>query len=76
LAWSRAGGWQPTSGAFIRLALFQPGFQLILSVRLQELIRTIPFVGRTTSRILWYFSTLWFGAEISAVDLPPNSARM
>jgi serine O-acetyltransferase len=63
--WSEVGNFKPSARSFLRLSLLHPGFQLSVSVRLQEAVRTLPLVGKPLLRSLWYFSTIWFGAEIS-----------
>ncbi|MDX1921770.1 MAG: serine acetyltransferase [Alphaproteobacteria bacterium] len=46
------------------LLLLVPGFQLALSVRLQEVFGKIPLLGKLLRRVLWYVTTIYFGSEI------------
>jgi serine O-acetyltransferase len=64
--WASVEGWWPTLRAFLRKVLLQPGFQLVFSVRIQRLCRSVPVCGWAIGRALWYFTTVWLGAEISA----------
>jgi serine O-acetyltransferase len=61
-----ADAWQTSPGAvlLLRLLLLQPGFQLVFSIRLQELAGRIPLVGRAIRRVLWYLTTIWTGSDI------------
>lgn len=64
-AWSRATG-KPVSVALaLRLALLEPGFQLALSLRLQESLGRLPLVGRLLRRLLWYMTTIWTSCHIA-----------
>ena len=65
LAYSRAGGWPPSAKMALKLLLFQPGFQLACSIRLQKALRALPLIGPLLCRILWYCTTIWFGVEIN-----------
>lgn len=49
---------------FLFLLLLVPGFQLTLSVRIQELLGKIPLIGKLLRRILWYVTTIFFGSDI------------
>lgn len=51
--------------AIVILFLFHPGFQLLFSLRVQKMVSSIPFVGATIKRILWYFTSVWTSTEIS-----------
>lgn len=50
---------------FIVLLLLEPGFQLAFSIRLQEVIRPLPYVGPFLSRLLWVASRIWTSCDIS-----------
>lgn len=50
---------------FILLVLFQPGFQLTISLRLQRVLIKLPLVGGIISRILWYISSVMTSSEVS-----------
>jgi len=55
----------PLNAAFVaRMLLLTPGFQFVLSRRLQEALVNIPLVGRLLRRIVWWMSCIVFGAEI------------
>lgn len=49
---------------WLRLLLFTPGFQLVLSIRMQRILRGVPGVGRALRRLLWYWTTILFGCDI------------
>jgi serine O-acetyltransferase len=59
--------WERPLGArmLCRLVLLEPGFQLVLSVRLQEALGRLPLLGKALRRLLWYVTTIWFGCDIS-----------
>jgi serine O-acetyltransferase len=59
-SWRRGYG----IGSKARLIFLCPGFQLAFSVRLQGLIGRVPFVGPAVRRVIWYFTTIWFGCDI------------
>jgi len=48
-----------------RILLLEPGFQVALSIRLQEALTRVPVVGKTLRRVLWYFTTVWHGCDIA-----------
>ena len=48
----------------IRMLLFYPGFQLMLSIRIQRLVARVPLFGKVMQRILWYISTIYFSCEV------------
>lgn len=50
---------------FVRLFALQPGFQLALSIRLQQKLERIPVVGKIFRRILWYLTAILFNSECS-----------
>ena len=55
----------PSLRMVLRLVLLEPGFQLVLAVRLQEALGRLPWVGRALRRIAWYFTTIRFASDIS-----------
>jgi len=48
----------------LRLLFFTPGFQVLLSVRLQRALVKIPLIGKLLRRPIWYFTTIYFSCEI------------
>jgi len=64
-AWARAGGHPADFRLALRLLLLEPGFQLALSLRLQEALGDVPLVGRLLRRLLWYATTIWTGCHIA-----------
>lgn len=50
--------------AALRLVFLTPGFQVILSLRLQALLGRLPLVGKLLRRLLWYVTTVLFGCDI------------
>jgi len=46
------------------LILFVPGFQLCLSIRLQNLVVKTPMVGKLLRRVIWYVACVISSAEI------------
>lgn len=51
--------------AWVRLAMFAPGFQVAVSIRLQDMLLRLPVIGRILRRLLWYVTTIYFGCDIS-----------
>jgi serine O-acetyltransferase len=49
----------------LRLILITPGYQFVLSRRLQELMASIPVVGRPLRRLLWWITCIVFSSEIA-----------
>lgn len=47
------------------LFMFHPGFQLLVSIRLQAGLSRIPIVGSLLRRIVWYATSIWTSTEIS-----------
>lgn len=47
-----------------RLFFFTPGFQLSFSIRLQELLRSLPLIGKPLRWIIWYATSIYFGSDI------------
>jgi serine O-acetyltransferase len=64
-AWSRAAGRPATLPFRLRLVLLEPGFQLALSLRLQEVIGTLPVIGKGLQRLIWYVTTMATGCHIA-----------
>ncbi len=59
-AWGNASGLR----SFGRLALFEPGFQLALSLRIQEKVARVPLVGRLCRRALAYATSVATSSHI------------
>jgi serine O-acetyltransferase len=51
--------------AIVFLVFFHPGFQLMLSIRLQAELAKIPFIGGILRRFLWYLTSIWTSSEVS-----------
>ncbi|WP_199091299.1 serine O-acetyltransferase EpsC [Bosea sp. ASV33] len=64
-AYARAERCEPKLSFRLRMFLVTPGFQFVLSHRLQEGLVAIPFVGRIARRLVWWLTCLVFGAEIA-----------
>ena len=47
------------------VVLFSPGFHLLLSIRLQELVAHVPVIGHGLRLVLWYFSSIYHSCGIS-----------
>lgn len=60
VAWSRAASYP----RLLRLMLIEPGFQIVLVIRLQEILSRVPVVGRVLRRIAWYLVDIIFGCYI------------
>lgn len=63
--WARAAGRPADLRLVLRLVLLEPGFQLALSLRLQEALARVPLVGRLLRRLLWYATTIGTGCHIA-----------
>jgi serine O-acetyltransferase len=63
--WARARGRPAGFVLLLRLALLEPGFQLALSLRLQEGLGRLPLIGRLLRRLLWYATTIWTSCHIA-----------
>jgi serine O-acetyltransferase len=64
-AYARAERCEPNCPFRLRMFLVTPGFQFVLSHRLQEAVVGVPFVGRIVRRLIWWLTCLVFGAEIA-----------
>lgn len=62
-SWQSASS-KPLVVLWLRLLLLTPGFQLVLSVRMQRKLGHIPLIGKGLRRLLWYWTTLNFGCDI------------
>jgi serine O-acetyltransferase len=51
--------------AILLLFLFNPGFQLTLSIRLQSALARIPLIGSLLRRFVWYGTSIWTGSDVS-----------
>ncbi|WP_279480763.1 hypothetical protein [Aureimonas sp. SK2] len=49
----------------LRLCLVTPGFQFVLSRRIQEAVRRIPVVGPAIRRVLWSLTCVVYGSELA-----------
>lgn len=56
---------QPTLAFKARMVLLTPGFQFVLARRIQEIVETIPVVGRLIRRVWWWLTCLVFGSELA-----------
>lgn len=59
--------WNPDGGflSFAAMLFFQPGFQLSLSIRLQQSLKKIPLAGNLLCKIVWYLTCIAFGCYCS-----------
>lgn len=48
-----------------RLCLLTPGFQFVMSRRIQDMLNKIPLVGRLLRRIVWWLTCLVFSSELA-----------
>jgi serine O-acetyltransferase len=62
--WARIWQVKPGLGLVLRLLFLEPGYQLALSIRLQEMAGRIPLVGRILRRLIWFWATRKFGSDI------------
>ncbi|MFO1064478.1 MAG: hypothetical protein U0892_11500 [Pirellulales bacterium] len=46
------------------LLFLTPGFQLVLSIRIQRALARIPLIGKFLRRVLWYCTTIYFNCDI------------
>ncbi|MFG1342097.1 serine O-acetyltransferase EpsC [Xanthobacter autotrophicus] len=49
----------------LRMFLMTPGFQFVFAVRLQELVKPIPVIGKALRRIIWWLSCILFSSEFA-----------
>lgn len=64
-AYAKAELCQANTAFWLRMVLVTPGFQFVLSHRLQEMIVRLPLIGRALRRLLWWLTCLIFGSEIA-----------
>ena len=64
-AWAKATGRPTDFRLLLRLVLIEPGFQLALSIRLQEAAIRLPLAGRLLRRLLWYGATISTSCHIA-----------
>ena len=64
LVWARL--WhRPVGLALIaRLFFLEPGYQLALSIRLQQVVSRIPFIGKGARRILWFWTVRQLNCDV------------
>ena len=55
---------KPSFGTWLRLVLLTPGYQIVISLRLQRLVGRIPAIGVLLRRIMWYLTTQYFNCDI------------
>lgn len=65
LMWQSSETWTSYASSFCKHILITPGFQLVFLLRIQQGIRGVPLFGRLISKIIWYFNTVWFGADLN-----------
>ncbi|PJB72093.1 MAG: serine O-acetyltransferase [Alphaproteobacteria bacterium CG_4_9_14_3_um_filter_47_13] len=51
---------------FLAILLFQPGFQLSFSLRLQQALCAIPVLGSLLRKVVWYFTCILLGCHCSS----------
>ncbi len=51
--------------SLVLILLFHPGFQLLLSIRLQAQLGRIPLMGAMLRRVLWYLTSILTATEVS-----------
>lgn len=66
--WARVKKRPSSFFLFMQLVLLEPGFQMVFLFRLREFAVRVPLVGRFVRRLMWYWSTIWFGSDVG-VDL-------
>lgn len=50
---------------WLRMVLVTPGFQFVLSYRVQQALVRVPLVGRLLRRLLWWLTCVVYSAEIA-----------
>jgi len=55
---------KPGLGTWLRLILLTPGYQCVVSLRIQRTLSRIPLVGVLFRRVLWYMTTQYFNCDI------------
>lgn len=63
--YARAEGRQVTFGLILRMIFLMSGFQFVLARRIQDLLYSLPIVGRTLGRVCWWWTCRSFGSEIA-----------
>lgn len=57
---------EPVSLKFVlRMFLMTPGFQFVFALRLQEMVKPIPVIGKALRRIIWWLSCFLFSSEVA-----------
>lgn len=51
--------------SLLLICLFHPGWQLLFSIRIQEQLGRIPYLGSLLRRCLWYITSLFTSTEIN-----------
>lgn len=64
-AYAAAERCEPNLGFWLRMLLFTPGFQLVLSIRVQEGLRAIPVIGRGVRLPVWWATCIVHRCEIA-----------
>ena len=59
--WRRPVSWR----LWLRLLLFEPGFQLAFAIRLIELLGNLPVIGLLLRRLVWLWTTRAFACDIA-----------
>jgi serine O-acetyltransferase len=71
--WGRTWKKEPGLLLFLRLLLLEPGYQLALNIRLQELAGRVPLAGMLLRRMIWLWATRKFGSDIDpGADIGPG----
>jgi serine O-acetyltransferase len=71
--WASIWNRKPGVGLILRLLILEPGYQLALSIRFQELAGRVPVVGRILRRVIWFWATRAFASDIDpAAEIGPG----
>ncbi len=71
--WAEVWNRKPDIGLVLRLLILEPGYQLALSIRLQEMAGRVPIVGRLLRRVIWFWATRTFASDIDpASEIGPG----